>query len=242
MSNQFITTRPQWLLLRPFAMRGIYLSGPISADLETAPERFQKARDFIAEVFGPDQPIATPIGITLDNPDVPSSIIDPGRYKHPLYMIECYKFLMACNCIALLPGWEQSEGAVYEARFAESLGIIPLFLFPLDFGADLSLDLEATFRAVADERWVDDWLERDAEGRLSLAVYEQRHGLFDSPLSQGDVDWPYRTVNPVPVGSDPNPSGAPVDGAVAQAIADRTAMELNTAGFADGCPHDHIAP
>lgn len=222
MSNQFITTRMQWQLFRPFALRGIYLSGPISADPGTAPERFQKARDFIAEVFGPDQPIASPIGITLDNPDVPPSIVDPKRYTHPLYMIECYKFLMACNCIALLPGWHQSKGAIYEARFAESLGIAPLFLRPSTDGDGLLLDLGETFRALQRAEWVD-FAIAEAEFGF-VGDYVPYVGRAQELIPAGEDHYGNSAVNPVPVGGNPNPTGAPIDGAIAQAMEDASKL------------------
>ena len=39
--------------------------------------------------------------------------------------------LERCDCIVMIPGWERSEGAKAEKKFAESKGI-PIFYWPRD--------------------------------------------------------------------------------------------------------------
>lgn len=234
MTNKFIATLPQWQMLQPFALPGIYLSGPISADPDTAPERFQKARDFMVQVFGPDQAIATPIGIDVDNAQIPQGITNPARYSHPLYMIECYKFLMYCKCIVLLPGWERSKGAVYEARFAESLGIVPLFLSPLIDGG-LLLDLTDTFVALQSAEWVDSEIAEWVDSGIAETGFDGFYLKAAKPTEFHDSTGP---VSVVSVGGDPNPFNVAVDDVTAQAIADRAAMFESALPGCGVLPHD----
>lgn len=176
MEHTLIATLPQLQLVCSSITIGIYLAGPISSDPDTAPARFEQAGDFVGSIFNPAL-VKSPIGLAIST-EVPF-IQDVNRYLHPLYMRECYEMLLKCDCIALLPGWERSKGAVYEARLAESLGMVPLFLHAHD-GA-LRLDISSSLYAMADGEWVDMAVEA-----LDGVLVIESDGESDRPIGVGN--------------------------------------------------------
>lgn len=89
-------------------MRIVYISGPITGKPELNRPAFARA----AESF-------TAKGFQVVNPfDV---CPNPASWEEA--MRADVRALMLCTHIALLPGWQQSRGAVIEARLAADLGI-----------------------------------------------------------------------------------------------------------------------
>lgn len=92
----------------------VYLAGPISG-----------IKDRNREAFAAAQRALERKGYTVVNP----LVLNP----QPAPWAECMRrdipHMLGCDTIALLPGWEQSEGATLEHDIAEKLGMNVLFLF-----------------------------------------------------------------------------------------------------------------
>ena len=83
-----------------------FLSGPISG------HRFYRLRFWIAALFLRFK------GYKVHNP-----AILPGWLSHDQAMHICYSMIDLSDAVVQLDGWQQSEGAMLEASYAESKGI-----------------------------------------------------------------------------------------------------------------------
>lgn len=103
-------------------MKGkIYLSGPISANPKWQ-EDFKKAEETVAkfwqgEIISPRQ-----IAEQLKN-DCPGEVFSWQDYMRIDLLL-----LLTCDVIALLPGWENSKGAILEQQVAQALGLHEMHL------------------------------------------------------------------------------------------------------------------
>jgi hypothetical protein len=97
----------------------VYLAGPISGIKDRNREAFDAAQRHLEGR-----------GMTVVNP----LKVNPA----PAPWAECMRRdipeLLGCDTIALLPGWEASEGASMEHYIAEKLGMNVLYLFEVRHG------------------------------------------------------------------------------------------------------------
>ena len=91
-------------------MKRVYLSGKITGLAEDVyMHRFKQAELKLKQ-----------LGYIVINPAKKGEI--PG-YKWTDYMKEDLKLLMDCDFIYMIPGWEDSKGAVLEHSLSQTLGI-----------------------------------------------------------------------------------------------------------------------
>lgn len=97
----------------------IYIAGRVSG---LKPEVYEKQFATVKEEL-------QKAGHEVINPliDIPHE--DPGNW--PLTIMECLPVLATCDCIALLPGWEKSNGAQIEYHYACGLGLQVLNVRPV---------------------------------------------------------------------------------------------------------------
>jgi len=102
-------------------LKKIYISGPISNQPNLNREAFYQEAERIDKSGN--------IGI---NPHIVCDGIEhlyenwyemTGDEKWRAYMVEDIRALLTCDAIHLLPGWENSRGAVIEEMIAEALNI-----------------------------------------------------------------------------------------------------------------------
>lgn len=95
----------------------VYLSGPITG-VKDYEERFARAeayyREMRHEVVNPVK-----VGKQLEGR------LGLNDVTWRQYMEEDIKALVGCDVIALLPGYEESQGATTELMLAEGIGILP---------------------------------------------------------------------------------------------------------------------
>lgn len=97
----------------------IYIAGRVSG---LKPEVYEKQFATVKEEL-------QKAGHEVINPltDIPHE--DPCNW--PLTIMECLPVLATCDCIALLPGWEKSNGAQIEYHYACGLGLQVLNVRPV---------------------------------------------------------------------------------------------------------------
>lgn len=95
----------------------VYIAGPISSDLEHYQAKFAAAAaHFAARGYEPVNPAENSIYL-------PQELDITSRAAWLFFMRQGLSQLLECQHIHLLPGWEKSEGARYEALTAQILGI-----------------------------------------------------------------------------------------------------------------------
>lgn len=87
-------------------MKKIYISGPISSDIEYQ-AKFEIAEEYIESKYH-GSIILTPIIL-------PAGLAYKDYMRIDMAMVEC------CNVLALLPKWDMSQGAVAELAYAKAL-------------------------------------------------------------------------------------------------------------------------
>lgn len=106
----------------------VYLAGPITGN------------DGYREFFAYWENIFTQGGYAVMNP---TKLEDPDEEKSWIqYVIQCLGYLMLCDYVALLPGWEESMGARIEMMVAIRLNK-PLII-PPGSATDVTFKFEAT--------------------------------------------------------------------------------------------------
>lgn len=91
--------------------RKIYISGPISGlPYEQAQAAFTEAENAIRSKYGALVDVVNPIRLA------------PRTTTWNNAMRACLSAMMECDTIAMLPGWENSEGARLEHTIAMKLG------------------------------------------------------------------------------------------------------------------------
>ncbi len=88
-------------------MTVIYIAGPISGNIEQNKQRFFNAAEF------------------LENHDVTvlHSAALPLGLTEPQYMDISYAMIRASTSMLMLPGWQNSDGAMAEYYYAKKLGL-----------------------------------------------------------------------------------------------------------------------
>jgi len=103
-------------------LKKIYISGPISNQPNLNREAFYQEAERIRTMG--NQPV-NPHGIGAEIENKLSHVWDflteDGKWRE--YMVEDIRALLKCDAIHLLPGWENSRGAVIEEMIAEALNI-----------------------------------------------------------------------------------------------------------------------
>jgi hypothetical protein len=103
-------------------MKKIYISGPISNQPNLNREAFYQEAVRIKKAGNiPVNPheICKTIEVAL----TPSWYVMTEQEKWRAYMVNDIRALLKCDAIHLLPGWENSRGAVIEEMIAEALNI-----------------------------------------------------------------------------------------------------------------------
>ena len=96
-------------------MNKIYLSGPISGKPDFK-EAFQAAEDLLKKHY-------SPLNVIVLNPaKLPQGL----RYSD--YMSIDMAMLQVCDTIALLAGWEESEGSTAEHAYARAINMSIIYL------------------------------------------------------------------------------------------------------------------
>ena len=89
-------------------MRKVYVAGPVTGVLGYE-KKFQEAAEKLAEAgFEPVNPVAP-------------GLVDGWEYRD--YINRGFRMLMECDAICLLKGWQYSDGAKLEARYAKICGL-----------------------------------------------------------------------------------------------------------------------
>lgn len=88
----------------------IYLSGPITG-VPDYKKRFKKLGARVAKAYPLDSVV---------NPGKLADVFPEGT--HDEYMALCLQMLGMCDMIVMLPGWEDSAGAVKEHNYARAAG------------------------------------------------------------------------------------------------------------------------
>ena len=102
----------------------VYLSGPISDMPQGNRPAFDRAADSLR---ASGYTVVTPFEIFTEPPPVCPDATQKRAYWRRA-MRACIKALPEYDAIALLPGWECSEGAKAEKWIADLLGMRPIFL------------------------------------------------------------------------------------------------------------------
>lgn len=91
----------------------IYLSGKIAGlDEKTYKENFSRAEKRVREIINDNYAI-------IVNP----AMLPPVHMSWADYLIRDLMLLKDCDMIFMLPGWEESKGAITERAFATGAGI-----------------------------------------------------------------------------------------------------------------------
>ncbi len=97
----------------------IYVAGPVS---KVRPEVYEKQFSTVkAELEKAGHEVINPIV------DIPHE--DTNNWG--LTIMECLPYVAQCDCIALLPGWQKSNGAQIEYHYAVGLGLQVLQVRPV---------------------------------------------------------------------------------------------------------------
>lgn len=104
----------------------IYLSGPISGlDYEDAKERFEIAENRYKKILGGNVKVYNP----MKDPDnmhtyaMMEKCLITKSEAWKMFMRNCIGWLVKCDSIVMLEGWEDSRGATEERRIAMMLGM-----------------------------------------------------------------------------------------------------------------------
>lgn len=113
----------------------VYLAGPITG-VPDYQERFAAAAELLCaqghQVIDPTagngcqkRPCTRP-GYTWRDQDTPEG----AKHSWQCWMREGIRSMLACDQVAILPGWEQSRGALLERSLALKLGLTVVYLPP----------------------------------------------------------------------------------------------------------------
>lgn len=119
-----------------------YISGPISKDLDGYKEKFAEAAKVVENC-----------GCVPLNP----AILPQGMSQHD-YMRICMAMLDVSDLIIMLDGWEDSEGAVIERKYAKKIGL-PCYSLEEAKRIDKSVDFVAQ-QLPAIFNLPQDWMSR----------------------------------------------------------------------------------
>lgn len=104
----------------------VYISGAISGVLyEEYSDLFGRAEAMLLkDDLDPVNPLKVQACLTEDCRDEPETLPD-GRYHHTwqCYMRADIKAMLDCDSVAMLPGWESSNGATLEREVAKKCGM-----------------------------------------------------------------------------------------------------------------------
>lgn len=89
-------------------MKNVYISGPMTGIEKLNREAFENAERFLRECG--------------ENPINPHNFPEQNSYEDYL-LLDLEMIAMAADVIALLPGWENSQGAKKELKTAIELGL-----------------------------------------------------------------------------------------------------------------------
>lgn len=102
-------------------MTRVYIGGPITGKLDLNKPAFDAAEQMLIGlgdyVFNPHS-IAEP-----DEKDIPEEVEAAKKWVWRYYMRNCISELVKCDELYLLAGWQNSDGAVWEYRIANMLGM-----------------------------------------------------------------------------------------------------------------------
>ena len=89
----------------------IFISGPMGGYPDNNKAAFYQAEDELRSLYPHDE-IINPARLVLS---------EEAQWEQ--WMRESFKLLLACDAIVLLPGWEESRGAMAEAQMGKLLGM-----------------------------------------------------------------------------------------------------------------------
>lgn len=106
-------------------MTRVYLAGPVSGHTDLNRSAFDTAATWVrASGWEPVVPLNTPVHHIGTCPDGhPLETGAQGTHPRPCWLRAGLQALLACDAIALLPGWQNSAGALLELQVAEACGM-----------------------------------------------------------------------------------------------------------------------
>ncbi len=94
----------------------VYIGGPITGHTDLNKPAFDAAEEQLVNegyiVFNPH---------SIPAPEAPLNLDEKGIWRY--YMRYCVRELAKCDELYLLAGWQNSDGAVWEYRIANMLGM-----------------------------------------------------------------------------------------------------------------------
>jgi Domain of unknown function (DUF4406) len=123
--------------------RCCYLAGPMSGIREFNFPAFHRAAAYLRDsgytVFNPAQKDIERCGVDISQGNKTGSVhqaeLEHGFSLRQALADDCEFICLEANCIALLPGWENSRGAQAEWALARALGLEIIYLDGMDEAA-----------------------------------------------------------------------------------------------------------